>query len=100
MKSDTKGKPVAWAAVVIALLSLVLSMTGVSDAVRQVRCPGASTKPKPYGVLRLNKKKKFPPSAIPKVRAARRADRLGGKRLRDLTARCAPDTRRPRHAGA
>ena len=65
-------------------------MTGVSDAVRR-NMPGASTKPKPYGLLRLNKKKKFPPSAIPKVRAARRADRLGGKSLRDLTARCAPD---------
>jgi hypothetical protein len=90
MTDVKRTRRLAWAAVVIAALSVVLSMTGVSDAVRR-HMPGASTKPKPYGILRLNKRKKFPPSAIPKVRAARRADRLGGKRLRDLTARCAPD---------
>jgi hypothetical protein len=90
MSDARRARRVAWAAIAIAVLSVVFSMTGVSDAVRKA-FPGASTKPKPYGVLRLNKKKKFPPSAIPKVRAARRADRLGGKRLRDLTARCAPD---------
>jgi hypothetical protein len=90
MSDAKRARRIAWAAIAVALLSLVFSMTGVSDAVRKA-FPGASTKPKPYGVLRLNKKKKFPPSAIPKVRAARRADRLGGKRLRDLTARCAPD---------
>jgi hypothetical protein len=90
MTGEKRTRRLAWAAVVIAALSVVLSMTGVSDAVRK-SFPGASTKPKPYGLLRLNKKKKFPPSAIPKVRAARRADRLGGKRLSDLTARCAPD---------
>jgi hypothetical protein len=90
MSDIRRARRVAWAAVAIALLSLTFSMTGVSDAVRRA-FPSASTKPKPYGVLRLNKKKKFPASVIPKVRAARRADRLGGKRLGDLTARCAPD---------
>jgi hypothetical protein len=84
-------KVVARAALVVAALALVLSMTGVSDAVRKRVFPGPSTKPKPYGVLRLNKHKKFPPKVIPKVRAARRADRLGGKRLADLTSKCAPD---------
>ena len=60
----------------IALLSLVFSMTGVSDAVRRA-FPGASTKPKPYGVLRLNKKKKFPRQRDPQGprRAARRPAR-------------------------
>ena len=90
MSDRKRNERVAWAAIAVAVLSLLMSMTGVSDAVRH-KFPGASTKPKPYGVLRLNKKRKFPPSAIPKVRAARRADRLGGKRLRDLTTRCAPD---------
>jgi hypothetical protein len=90
MSDVRRTRRIAWAAIAVALLSLVLSMTGVSDAVRK-SFPGASTKPKPYGLLRLDRKKKFPASAIPKVRAARRADRLGGKRLRDLTARCAPD---------
>jgi hypothetical protein len=74
------------------VLALGLSMTGVSDAVKRHVFPGASTKPRPYGILRLNKHRKFPAKAIPKVRAARRADRLGGKRLRDLTTDCAPNT--------
>ena len=65
-------------------------MTGVSDAVRK-NFPAPARSPSPTGCCASNKKKKFPPSAIPKVRAARRADRLGGRRLRDLTARCAPD---------
>jgi hypothetical protein len=87
-----KEKPIAWAALVVAVLALGLSMTGVSDAVRKRVFPSASTKPKPYGLLRLNKRKKFPASVIPKVKRARRADRLGGRRLRDLTTDCAPNT--------
>ena len=67
-------------------------MTGVSGAVRKGLFPAASTKPRRTELLRLNKKKKFPAAAIPKVRAARRADRLGGKRPSDLTAKCAPNT--------
>jgi len=86
------SKLVAWAALVIAVLSFALSMTGVSDAVRRHVFPGASTKPRPYGVLRLNKHKKFPARAIPTVAHAKRADRIGGKRLRDLTTNCAPNT--------
>ena len=92
MQAPGKQKTVAWAALVVAVLALGLSMTGVSDAVRKKVFPSASTKPKPYGLLRLNKRKKFPASVIPKVRAARRADRLGGRRLRDLTTDCAPNT--------
>jgi hypothetical protein len=86
------ARPLAAAALACSLLALVLSMTGVSEAVRKGLFPGASTKPKPYGVLRLDKRKKFPPSVFPKVRAARRADRIGGKRASDIIARCAPDT--------
>jgi hypothetical protein len=76
----------------VALLAMVSSLTGVSEAVRKKAFPGASTKPRPYGILRLDKHRKFPARAIPKVRAARRADRLGGKRLKDLTTDCAPNT--------
>ena len=39
MSDVRRARRVAWAAVVIALLSLVFSMTGVSDAVR-TRVPG------------------------------------------------------------
>jgi hypothetical protein len=92
MPGPGNQKLLTWAALVVAALSLVFSMTGVSDAVRKKVFPGASTKPRPYGILRLNKHRKFPAKAIPKVRAARRADRLGGKRLKDLTTDCAPNT--------
>jgi hypothetical protein len=85
-------KLIAWAALVVAVISVGLSMTGVSEAVRKRVFPGASTKPRPYGILRLDKHRKFPARAIPKVARARRADRLGGKRLRDLTTDCAPNT--------
>jgi hypothetical protein len=84
-------RPIALAALVVALLALALSTTGVADAIRR-GLPGASTKPRAYGILRLDKKKKFPRSAIPKVRSARRADRIGSKRARDLIDRCDPDT--------
>jgi hypothetical protein len=84
-------KAIARAALAVAVAALVLSMTGVSDAVRKHVFPSASTKPRPYGVLRLNKHKQFPASAIPKVRAAKRADKVGGKRASELISKCAPD---------
>jgi hypothetical protein len=92
MSDARRSRLVAWAALAVAVLAMAGSMTGVSEAVRKKVFPGASTKPRPYGILRLNKHKKFPAKAIPKVRAARRADRIGGKRLKDLTTDCAPNT--------
>jgi hypothetical protein len=82
----------ALAAIVISLMALVGSMTGVSEAVRHGLFPGASTKPRPYGLLRLNKHKKFPARAIPKVRSARRADKVSSRGARKLVGSCAPDT--------
>ena len=67
-------------------------MTGVSEAVRKNVFPGASTKPRPFGLLRLDKHKRFPARAIPKVRSARRADRIGSRGRRQLVGSCAPDT--------
>jgi hypothetical protein len=90
MSDSRKARRTASAALAIATLALVLSITGVSDAVRR-GISGASTKPRPYGVLRLDKHRKFPASVIPKVRAARRADRLGGKRASAFITKCAPD---------
>lgn len=79
------------AALIVALLALVLSFTGVADAARQA-VANVVSKPKPNAVLRLDKKGKFPAKAIPKVDAAKRADRLGGLRAQDLTDTCDADT--------
>lgn len=53
----------AWAAVVLALGAFVLAGVGVSGAAK--RLPGPSLKPTKFGILRLNKKKKFPRSVLP-----------------------------------
>lgn len=78
------------AALILAGLALVFSFTGAAEAVRNAVLPKPSTKPKPGGLLLLNKKKQFPASAIPKVRAARRADTVGGLAAADLQESCPP----------
>ncbi|MFY9264901.1 MAG: hypothetical protein WAO61_05700 [Solirubrobacterales bacterium] len=77
------------AGVIVSILALVVATAGVAEAVSP---KSPSLKPRPYGVLALNKKKKFPASVIPKVRSARNADRLGGKRLSALNDGCAADS--------
>lgn len=77
------------AALVVAVIALVFSVAGVSAAVNS---GSASTKPKKYGLLLLNKKKQYPASVIPKVRAAKNADKLGGQRLSRLNDTCAADS--------
>ena len=74
------------AALVVAMLALVAASTGVAAAAKHSAKP--STKPKPLGLLLLNKKKRFPSSVIPKVRAAQDADSLGGKTADDLGLGC------------
>lgn len=74
------------AAFILAALALVLSFTGAAEAVRKELRP--STKPRPYGVLKLNKNKRFPASVIPKVRAARNADRLGNRAASEFALGC------------
>lgn len=64
----------AWSALVLALAAFVLSGTGQSIAAKML--PGPSLQPKKFGVLRLNAKKKFPPSVLP----------------RSVFARCSPET--------
>lgn len=73
-------------AMVVALLALVVSAAGVAEAVSY---KGPSAKPRPYGVLVLNKKKKFPASAIPTVR---NSARLGGSPRSALIENCAADS--------
>ncbi|HWX96318.1 MAG TPA: hypothetical protein VNZ01_05650 [Solirubrobacteraceae bacterium] len=81
-------------AMVIALIALVLSTTGLADAARHavVSAIGGhpvSTKPYPGGVLLLGSNKKFPVSAIPTVR---NAARVGGKTAEQLAGTCPPAT--------
>lgn len=79
----------AAAALMGALAATALTATDSSWA---GSLPGASTKPKKLGLLRLNRKKQFPASVIPKVRRARNADRVGGKRAKDLVGKCGSET--------
>jgi len=79
------------AALSIALLALVLSVTGVADAARQAAIRVVS-KPRPNAVLKLDRKGKFPAKAIPTVARARQANRLGGQTAEQLTATCSPQT--------
>ena len=111
MKSKLSGH----AALVVALLALVLSVTGLAEAGRKALVsqlkPGdpvrlnergklpASTlpfkitrKPASGAVLRLRKNRRFPARAIPRVRRARRADRLGRRPARAYLDRCPNDT--------
>lgn len=64
----------AWSALVLALAAFVFSGTGQSIAARML--PGPSLKPKKFGILRLNAKRKFPASVLPKR----------------VFARCSPET--------
>ena len=111
MKSKLSGH----VALVVALLALVLSVTGLAEAGRKALVsqlkPGdpvrlnergklpASTlpfkitrKPASGAVLRLRKNRRFPARAIPRGRRARRADRLGRRPARAYLDRCPNDT--------
>jgi len=79
---------------IVALLALVLSMSGLADAARRAVISTfaghpVSTKPHAGGVLLLGKNRKFPASAIPTVK---NASRVGGKTAAQLEGTCPPDT--------
>lgn len=90
MKNSRTMNLVAWSALLLALVAVVLSTTSDSDAAKPL--PGPSLKPRKLGLLRLDRRAKFPASAIPTVRRARNADRVGGRRVRALLDRCSPET--------
>lgn len=75
------------AALVISCVALVSSFTGAADAARDAMVRAVS-KPKANAVLKLGKNGKFPAKAIPKVAAARTADRVGGLAAADLEMNC------------
>jgi len=74
------------AALIVALLAFVVAMSPLADGASR------SSKPRPYGILRLDKKAKVPVRAIPTVRKARNSSRLGGKTLSAVTPSCSPTT--------
>ncbi|HEY7961880.1 MAG TPA: hypothetical protein VID29_08165 [Solirubrobacteraceae bacterium] len=85
------------ASLVISILALVLSSTGLADAARHavghaisnvLAGHRISAKPRPGALLLLGKDGKFPPSALPTVN---NASRVGGMTVHDLSA-CPPTT--------
>jgi hypothetical protein len=81
-------------AMVVALIALVLSTSGLADAARRVVLSSIaghplSTKPRPHGLLLLGKNAKFPRAAIPTVK---NASRVGGKTAEQLAGSCPPAT--------
>ena len=81
-------------AMVVALVALVLSTTGLADAARQavvsaINGHAISNKPHAGGILLLGSNRKFPASAIPTVNDAKR---IGGKTATEIQPTCLPNT--------
>ena len=81
-------------AMVVALIALVFSTTGLADAARHavvsaIDGHAISATPHAGGVLLLGRNRKFPASAIPTVKDA---SRVGGKTAEELAGTCPPDT--------
>ena len=81
-------------ALLISLIALVFSTTGLADAARHAVVSAiaghpVSTKPHAGGLLLLGKNRKFPAAAIPTVS---NASRVGGKTAEQLAGTCPPAT--------
>lgn len=79
---------------VVALVALALSTTGLADAARRAVVSAIaghpiSAKPHAGGILLLGGNRKFPAAAIPTVK---NADRVGGKTAAELAGTCPPDS--------
>jgi hypothetical protein len=79
---------------IVALVALVFSTTGLADAARHAVVSAiaghpVSSQPHAGGVLLLGKNRKFPAAAIPTVR---NATRVGGKTAEQLAGSCPPAT--------
>jgi hypothetical protein len=79
---------------VIALIALVFSTTGLADAARRAVVTAiaghpVSSTPRAGGVLLLGKNRKFPVAAIPTVK---NATRVGGETAAQLAGSCPPAT--------
>jgi hypothetical protein len=78
---------VSASALVVALVAVAASLSGVADAAKS-RMVDVVSSPKPNAVLRLNSKGRFPAKVVPKVREAANADKLGDKPATTYVARC------------
>lgn len=81
-------------AMAVALVALVMSMSGLADAARHaviaaIDGHAISAKPKPGALLTLGGNGKFPAAAIPTVHNASRVD---GKTAEELAGTCPADT--------
>lgn len=81
-------------ALVVALVALVFSTTGLADAARHavagfVAGHPVTSRPRPNALLVLGRNGKFPAAAIPTVRNASRID---GKTAEQLAGTCPPQT--------
>jgi hypothetical protein len=81
-------------AMVVAMVALVFSTTGLADAARHAVVSAIdghpiSATPHAGGVLLLGRNRKFPASAIPTVKDA---SRVGGKTAEELAGTCPPNT--------
>jgi len=81
-------------AMLVALIALVFSTTGLADAARHAVVSAiaghpVSATPHAGGVLLLGKNRKFPASAIPTVR---NASRIAGKTPEQLSGTCPPQS--------
>ena len=84
-------------AMVVALIALVFSTTGLADAARHAVVAAIaghriSSKPHAGGLLTLGRNGKFPAAAIPTVSTAQNAKRFDGKTAEQIVATCPPDT--------
>jgi hypothetical protein len=82
---------------VVALVALVFSTTGLADAARHAVAAAVaghpiSSRPHAGALLVLGRDGKFPASAIPTVGSARNANRVGGKTAAQIVPSCPPDT--------
>jgi hypothetical protein len=92
--SRRRGRRLPSPALIIALVALVFSTTGLADAARRAVVSAVaghpiSTKPHAGGVLLLGKNRKFPAAAIPTVG---NSNKIGGKTASQLTGTCPPAT--------
>lgn len=81
-------------ALIISLVALVFSTTGLADAAMHAVVTAfaghpVSARPRPNGVLLLGRNAKFPASAIPTVRNASRVD---GRTAEEIAGTCPPAT--------
>jgi hypothetical protein len=86
------------AGLVISIVALILSTTGLADAARhavsnaiaQMSGVRVSSRPAPHALLLLGANRKFPAAAIPTVKLAKEATRVDGLTAEEISGSCPP----------